>query len=121
MKGRKTNIYSYLGAVILTPIYLVIVTAHLFFTPGFQNGTSDLESSSVKKETQSIYYLIRNDRSTYSENKNVKVTPRSQSFDAVRALAFSDFVPKAVKSPQHSHQVLPIHRHVYLSLRVLRI
>jgi hypothetical protein len=121
MKGRKINICTYLGAVASTPLYLFIVAAHLFFTPGFQNELNIGANSSVKKETQSIYYPIGNDRSTYSENKHVKVTPKGQSHNLVPALAFSRVVPKTVTPKKRPYQPLLIHRHAYLLNRSFRI
>jgi len=121
MKGRKIHSCTYLGAVILMPLYLFIVAVHLFFIPQFQDGQNVRRSSFVKKETRSIYYLIRNDRSTYSENKHVKVTPKAHSFDSVAALAFSNLQPKNGKSNPYPYHFLPVHHHVWLSKHVLRI
>ena len=120
-KGRRINRWTYFGAALLMPLYLLIVTAHLFFTPKFQDGLKRYQSSFVKSDSQSIYYLIRNDRSTYSENKQLKVTPKAQSFDSVPALAFSNILHKSERVNPHPYKYLPIHRHVWLTKRVLRI
>jgi hypothetical protein len=76
MKARRKYTFNYFAASVLMPCYLFIVVSHLFFLPRFQDNGTDRRSS-YKINTQTEYLLVRNDRSFYSENKNVKTFPKT--------------------------------------------
>ncbi|HEY2583146.1 MAG TPA: hypothetical protein VGI43_15145, partial [Mucilaginibacter sp.] len=67
MKLKKIYPHAYFGAMVLMPLYLFIVVSHLFFVPRFQETSNAGTNSFFKKNTQYIYYLVRNDRSTFNE------------------------------------------------------
>jgi len=120
MRLKKTYPYAYLGALVLMPVYLFIVVSHLFFVPKFQEvpkpGTSTLQ-----KDTLFLYYLVRNDRSTFNENKTVKTFPKNRSVFLTSMLI--NTTPSRITAKYHSYpfQFLPDYHYSYLSNQILRI
>jgi len=121
MKLKKPYSYIQFGALVLMAAYLLIVVSHLFFAPQFQTSGVAGRSPVVKKNTESLYYLIRNDRSTFSENKTAKTFPRKKSFFSISFLINQKTSPVAVTLSGHFSQFLPDYHHSYLSNRVMRI
>jgi hypothetical protein len=93
MKVKKPNRYIRAGALVLMPVYLFIAAVHLFFAPKFQ---SQFNTTVLKKNTEAVYYLIRNDRSTYNENKQAKTTAKSKTVFSISLLTSAN--PAAAKS-----------------------
>jgi hypothetical protein len=83
MKVKKPHRYIHAGALVLMPVYLFIAAVHLFFVPNFQSA---FNNALVKKNAEAVYYLIRNDRSTFNENKQVKTITKSKPVFSISLL-----------------------------------
>jgi hypothetical protein len=121
MKLKKTYPYVHFGALVLMPVYLFIVVAHLFFTPKFQAGPNAGNGSVIRKNTEVIYYLIRNDRSTFNENKTAKIFAKGKSIFSILLLINVSSKRTTSAGNAQFFQFLPDHHHSYLSNRIMRI
>jgi hypothetical protein len=121
VKLKRTYPYVYFEALILMPVYLFIAAFHLFFVPGFL-GNVNSNSPAVCKNIQLVYYLVRNDRSTPSENKSVKTLPRTKTLH--KAPVATSHTPLLLTAACHTDkffQFIADHHYSYLSNQVLRI
>jgi hypothetical protein len=121
MKSKKTYPYVRFGALVLMPVYLFIVVAHLFFVPQFQTGHNYGRNSFFKKNTEFCYYLVRNDRSTFNENKTVKIFAKNKSPFFISLLINASPSLTVTIGGAHLSQFLPDYHHSYLSNLILRI
>ena len=105
----------------LTIVYAVIVVLHLFFIPDFLAGVKNNGSVNIQSNTKGIYYLLRNDRTTFTENKSNHNTPKSLVL-FVFSLAAGLFAlyqwPSKNRQPE---RVLAGKRYSYLTCRIMRI
>jgi len=108
-------------ALILTPVYFIIAALHLFIVPGFHEDQANARKTVYKQNIQLTYYLVRNDRSTFSESKNGKSIQKRRpptgnallinTPPLLNVLKYNSFLAKL---PCDSH-------HSWLSNRILRI
>jgi hypothetical protein len=121
VKLKKAYPFARFGALVLMAVYLFIVAAHLFFVPNFRESYIAGHNPAFKKNTEVIYYLIRNDRSTFSENKTVKTFAKHISlFSASRLNSTNPLLANAT-GEACTFQFLPDHHYSYLSNHVIRI
>jgi hypothetical protein len=121
VKLKKAHPFARFGALILMAAYLFIVSAHLFFAPNFREKPTVNYKAAFKRNTEAIYYLIRNDRSTFSENKTVKTFAKNISLFSVSLLDNTRLLLAKSTVGACSFQFLPDHHHSYLSNHVIRI
>jgi hypothetical protein len=121
MKLKKTYPFAHSGALVLMPVYLFIVVAHLFFVPGFQGNVNPDHRPVLKRNTEFVYYLIRNDRSTFNENKQAKNFPKNKPVFLISLLINVNHLPVTYTGNSTAFQFLPDYHHSYLSNRVIRI
>src|ERR1700743_2065041 len=120
MKLKKTSYFVQFSTIGLMVAYLFIVVTHLFFSPNFHEDPNLRNNSILKRNTESIYNLIRTDRSTFGENKNVKTFVKSHPvFPAF--LITAKPLPNVIHGNARLSQFLPDHHHAFLSNRVIRI
>jgi hypothetical protein len=122
MKLQKIYPHAYYVAIILVPLYLFIVLLHLFFIPSFQGTSNDGNNLVFKKNAQYLYYLIRNDRSTFKENSKVKAQShivKSSCFDSTAA-CLNSHLNKLSLNPKLS-QFMANHHYSYLFNLVIMI
>lgn len=120
MRLKKTYPYAYFGALVLMPAYLFIVVSHLFFVPKFQ-VVPEPGTTAFQKDTQFLYYLVRNDRSTFNENKTVKTFPKNRSVFFTSLLINTNPPRITAKYNLRLFQFLPDYHYSYLSNHILRI
>jgi hypothetical protein len=89
MKRGKGNRHLNVGAFLLMPCYLLIVVLHLFFIPKFQNEPATGSRTSFTKNTQTVYYLVRNDRSMWNDKLGIKISPKVRLITPVTATSES--------------------------------
>ena len=121
MKLRKKYPYAHFGALVLMPVYLFIVVAHLFFVPRFQGNLNPGRELVFKRNTEFVYYLIRNDRSTFNENKPAKNFPKNKPVFLISLLININHLPVTDAGGSSAFQYLPHHHHSYLLNHVIRI
>jgi hypothetical protein len=121
MNPKKTYQHVHFGALLITSVYLFVVITHLFFVPNFQGSLDPVHHSIFKKNTKLLYYLVRNDRSTFSENKSVKIFPKNKSAYNNSLLVDEKLLLTNLSGYSHLFQFLPDHHHSYLSNRSIRI
>jgi hypothetical protein len=121
MRLKKTYPYVHFGASVLMPVYLFIVVAHLFFVPRFLGNLNPDRSPVLKRNTEFVYYLIRNDRSTFNENKPVKNFPKNKPAFLISLLINVNHLPVTEAGNASAFQFLPGYRHSYLLNHVIRI
>ncbi len=118
MKLKKPYRHIRAGALVLMPVYLFIAAVHLFFVPKFQSA---LNTTVLKKNTEAVYYLIRNDRSTFNENKQVKTVTKSKTVFSISHLTNADPMPATSVVNARYSQFLSHYTPVHLSNLILRI
>ena len=91
MKLVKNNRHLIIGAFLLMPCYLCIVVMHLFFLPSFKNDAVAGSRPSFTRNIQTVYYLVRNDRSMWKQNPGVKILPKVKSIAQV--IVFAEIAP----------------------------
>jgi hypothetical protein len=118
MKLKNPNRRIRAGALVLMPVYLFIAAVHLFFVPRFQSA---FNTTVLKKNTEAVYYLIRNDRSTFNENKQVKTVTKSKQVSSISLLTNAN--PASAKSVVNAScsQFLSYYTPTHSSNYVLRI
>ncbi len=121
MKLKKTRPCVHFGALVLMPVYLFIVVAHLFFVPSFQGNLNPDHKPVLKRNTEFVYYLIRNDRSTFNENKQVKNFPKRKPIFLISTLIDVNHLPVTEAGNASAFQFLPDYHHSYLLNHVIRI
>jgi len=121
MKLKKTYPYAHFGALVLMAVYLFIVVAHLFFVPGFQGNLNRDRGPVLKRNTEFVYYLIRNDRSTFNENKQAKNFPKNKPAFLISLLINVNHLTVTETANASAFQFLPYHQHSYLLNHVIRI
>jgi len=121
MKLKKKYPYARFGALVLMPVYLFIVAAHLFFVPGFQGNLNRDHSPVLKRNTEFVYYLIRNDRSTFNENKQAKNFPKNKPAFLRSLLTNVNHLTVTEVANASAFQFLAFHQHSYLLNHVIRI
>jgi hypothetical protein len=121
MRLKKTHPYAHFGALVLMPVYLFIAAAHLFFVPKFQGGANYGHKPVFTKNTEAIYYLIRNDRSTFNENKQAKNFPKNKPVFLISTLINVNHLPVTEAGNASAFQFLSDYHHSYLLNHVIRI
>jgi hypothetical protein len=121
MKLKKTYPYAYLGSLVLMPVYLFIVVSHLFFVPKFQESSNYGVRPCFKKDALYFYYLVRNDRSTFNENKPVKTFAKNKSIFFISLLTNTNSLSIAQKHNTNVFRFSPNHHYSYLVNHILRI
>jgi hypothetical protein len=120
MKLKKTYPFAHWGALILMPLYLFIVVAHLFFSPKFQGDFNAGRNPVFKKNTELIYYLIRNDRSTFNENKQAKTFAKKSGFSTSSMICTNPLLSIGNFNKTY-FQFFPDHHYSYLLNHIIRI
>jgi hypothetical protein len=118
MKVKKPHRYIRAGALILMPVYLFIAAVHLFFVPKF---LSALNTTVLKKNTEAVYYLIRNDRSTFNENKQVKTVAKNKPVFSISLLTSANPMPATSAVNARCSQFIAHYPPALLSNCVLRL
>jgi len=121
MRLKRTHPFTHFGALVLMPVYLFIVVAHLFFVPTFQGNVNPAHNTVLKRNTEFVYYLIRNDRSTINENKSAKNFPKNKPVFLISLLINVNHLPVTEAGNASTFQFLPNCHHSYLSNHVIRI
>jgi hypothetical protein len=79
----KKKLHLYIGAFVLMSCYLCIVITHLFFLPKFQQTNNSAGNPVFAKNTQMVYYLVRNDRSMSNGKPGIKISPKVRSIASI--------------------------------------
>jgi hypothetical protein len=121
MSFNKKNPFANVMALVLTPVYIFIASFHIFFLPSFLETSAAIKIADYKTNTQSIYYLVRNDRSTFSQNKNTNIIQKKKALSS--AAVFIDTRPSStvVRYSSFVSKFRPDHHHSWLSNRIMRI
>jgi len=118
---HKKHPIAFVTALVLMPVYLFIVVLHLFFVPGFRENRAITGKSAYKINTQLVYYLVRNDRSTFSESKNTKIVQKKKTHSGLIVLPYTSPVLNVIKHRSSYSQFPRDDHHSWLSNRILRI
>jgi len=105
----------------LMPAYLFIVALHFFFIPSFRENRNTTGKSVCKTNSELAYYLVRNDRSTFSESKNIKTVQKKKPHCGALVSYNLSPAPNSVEYSSFHSQFPHDHHHSWLSNRVLRI
>jgi hypothetical protein len=121
MKLKKAYPFAYFGALVLMPVYLFIAVTHLYFSPRFWGDLNNDLHTGFKKNTEVIYYLIRNDRSVLNESKPAKSFPKNKRAFVASLLNNVSRSPIKTGDSNGCFCLLPPKYHSYLSNHVIRI
>ena len=102
-------------------VYFLIVTAHLFFVPKFQGNINNSYHSIVKKNIEFFYYLVRNDRSVFNENKQVKIFQKTLISPLVFQVAGREPFSAKVNNNAGRFKFIYDRHYSYLLNRAIRI
>jgi hypothetical protein len=118
---KKRYPCTYAMALVLMPVYLFIAALHLFFIPRFQESPGAADRIAYKTDTQLVYYLVRNDKSTLTESKNTKTIQKKKPHWGAAVLTNISPCLNALKYNSFISQFPHDYHHSWLSNRVLRI
>ena len=121
MKTKRTHFGIRLGTFLLIPLYLLIVAAHLFFTPNFHSDARVRYNPAFTRNTELIYNLIRTDRCFANEGKKSEQSAKKAL--TTLGLHYATLKPVIVIRPvyYYNHPFLSDHHFTYLANRILRI
>jgi hypothetical protein len=118
---HKKHPLAYALTLVLMPVYFFIVVLHLFVVPSFRENDTTAGKAAYKTNTQLAYYLVRNDRSTFSESKSAKTFQKKRTHQRVALISNISPLLNAVKYNSFISQFPPDHHHLWLANRILRI
>ena len=119
MNKQKSNALIRIISMFVMMVYLLIVAAYLFFTPGFQyKHPSGI--TKAKPNTQLIYNLIRTNRCMVN-NKPTRITEKQYIIHAIPLKSSENRLPMFRTGNAGAFNCLADHQLAYLSNRVLRI
>lgn len=119
MNKQKNDTVMRVMSTFVMMVYLLIVAAYLFFTPGFQyKHPSGI--TKAKPDIQFIYALIRTNRCMVN-NKPTRITVKKYIIHAIPLKSFANRLPVFHTGNAGAFNHPADHKLAYLSNRVLRI
>jgi hypothetical protein len=120
MKLKRTFGFLRAGALVLTPVYLFIVIAHLVLIPQSTATIGINHTSLFRRKTENYINLHGIDKVILNEN-NILNTIRNKSFSFILLLIRGQILPSKFVASDSFSQLLADRHHSYLSNRVIKI